>query len=105
MEHDVPFGITMAGTDRDPVVLLRGEVDAGVSLEVVRTLSRIIDDGVSRVTVDLTDVTFIDSAGMNALVRTHVHGNALGTRLRIRGATGTARRALEICGLIALLET
>jgi anti-sigma B factor antagonist len=98
------FEIVIDSSQRSPVVKVRGELDVATSPKLTDALGSAFERGSARVVIDLANVTFIDSRGMSALVRAHVTATALGTRLSIRGATGNARRALEICGLLTLLE-
>ena len=55
----------------------------------------------SRVVVDLNDVTFMDSAGINALVGAY-HRVPPNGELRLIGLRPNVRKVLEITGLLAL---
>lgn len=56
------------------------------------------------VVVDLTDVTFIDSAGLGALVGAHRRMRESGGRLRIVRPSPLVARAFELTGLDEILE-
>jgi anti-sigma B factor antagonist len=62
-----------------------------------------VQGGAPLVVVDFSGLTFLDSTGVNCLVRARADGDAAGTRLLVRNATGIARRVLEITGLAELL--
>jgi anti-anti-sigma factor len=51
-------------------------------------------------TLDLTEVGFIDLSGMVVLVTA---AGSDGDRLRIRCGSGAARRTIEVCGLESFL--
>jgi anti-anti-sigma factor len=64
---DTPFELTSSRVAGALVVTIVGEIDMATAPEV----SRAIDsghDGAERVVVDLTEVTFLDSSALNALV-------------------------------------
>jgi anti-sigma B factor antagonist len=98
------FEIVVREVGGAPVVELHGEIDAAASRDVIGAISKILHRGVPRVTVDLANVTFIDSSGMSALVRVNLQAKALGSQFSLRNAAGNARRALQVCGLIDQLE-
>ncbi|HTA05686.1 MAG TPA: STAS domain-containing protein [Solirubrobacteraceae bacterium] len=51
------------------VVALTGELDVATALRLQRTLARLIaDDATSKLTLDLSQLTFIDSSGLAAIV-------------------------------------
>jgi anti-anti-sigma factor len=55
--------------DRCAVAVLTGQITLGSSLSMVESQVRsVINDGVSKIVFDLTDVGFIDSAGLGMLV-------------------------------------
>ena len=56
---------------RSNVVPLKGEIDLHVSPTVTATLNDLIDKKPERLVVDLSEVSYIDSAGLAALIQTH----------------------------------
>jgi len=54
--------------DRSNVLPLKGEIDLHVSPSVTASLNAVIDKKPERLVVDLSDVTYIDSAGLAALI-------------------------------------
>ena len=82
------------------VLAVGGEVDVATA---ERFRSALLEAQRSpRVLVDLSAVTFIDSAGVNALVGAY-HRVPAGGELRVVGLRPNVRRVLEITGLLALL--
>ena len=55
-------------------------------------------------TVDLSGVSFLDSAGISTLVAARQAAADAGHRLRIRGERDNVRRVLEIAGVLDLLR-
>lgn len=53
---------------RSIVITPEGRVDAYSAPELRKHLARMLDDGINRFVMDLSTVTFMDSAGMAALV-------------------------------------
>jgi anti-anti-sigma factor len=98
------FEIVVSGESWAPILDVHGELDIATASELTRVVGEVFDRGTPRLIIDLTHCTFIDSSGMGKLVRANLTAKAAGTKLSIRGAMGNARRALEICGLIGLLE-
>lgn len=57
-----------------------------------------------RVVVDLSQLEFIDSTGLSALLVARHRIALLGSSLEIRGAAGAARRVFEAAGLEDVLD-
>jgi anti-sigma B factor antagonist len=88
------------GTDR--VFHVSGELD--------RASAKALDDelrgaiaGPSPVVLDLREVTFIDSTGLQVLVLTAKQSALNGTSLKIVGVTERARKLFELTGLERVL--
>jgi anti-sigma B factor antagonist len=72
-----------------------GELDLAIKDELRAVLAPLSGD----VTVDLSDVTFVDSSAIGVLVGAHKRLVGAGGTLRIRNPQDMPRRALEIVGL------
>jgi anti-anti-sigma factor len=92
---------TRTVTDPDRTVLtVAGEVDmVGVPSLVEAIRTAITRPGAALVEIDLTDVTFLDSAGIAALVQGRGVADGAGVRLRVVAADGMVRRVLEVTGV------
>ncbi len=87
-------------TDEDvPVFLLRGELDVANAEEVRQALTA----ASGSVVVDLSELSFIDSSGLTALIHARDDVCARGGRFVMRGANGSVRRVFEITGLTHFL--
>ena len=84
------------------VVAAAGEVD----VDTASLLYAALDDAVDRhgvVCCDLSEVGFLDAAGITALMRAYQRAKETGSVLTVRGAHGVAQRVLQICGVEVLL--
>lgn len=57
-----------------------------------------------RVVVDMHQVTFMDSSGINVLLSAYRSHSAADGWLRLAGPTGAARRALQLVGLDTVID-
>ena len=96
--------LAVAGSASHPRVTVTGEVDCSSAPEVRALLDRLVDGAPAEVVVDLTGVTFLDSAGLSTLAAAHRQALAAGGRLRVLAATRTVIRPLQITGLWELLD-
>jgi anti-sigma B factor antagonist len=90
---DVQFSVEANGAGH--VVIATGELDLAVKDELREVLSPLT--GV--VTIDLTEVTFVDSSTIGVFVGVHKRLSGDGGSLRLRNPQDMPRRALEIVGL------
>jgi anti-anti-sigma factor len=104
MPTQPPFDVRSSFTAGVLLVEVSGEVDMSTSprlAEVIGTAS----DATERVVVDLSDVTFLDSSGLNALVRGQRQLTARGIALRlVSPASQVVRRVFEIAHLTESLR-
>ncbi len=83
------------------VLGLFGDLDL-VSAEAVQ--QALVALARSTVVADLTNLEFIDSSGLSALLRARRRIEEAGHRLEIRGARGATRRVFEAAGLLDVLD-
>ena len=78
----------------NPVIAFSGEIDLAVAEEVSSALQAWVGAG-GPVTVDLSEVTFMDSTGIHAVIEA---AKALGDRgcIIIHGAHGGIQKVLEL---------
>jgi anti-sigma B factor antagonist len=99
-----PEGITVAEHDGAVLVVLRGEVDAALRADASRAMVTVVSsDG--PVTVDASEVTFIDSSGLAFLLQLQRVVTDAGRPLVLRDPTGIVRRVLALVGLDRLFPT
>jgi stage II sporulation protein AA (anti-sigma F factor antagonist) len=87
------------------VVAVWGEIDYDVRDLFSEAL--LLEDGAVpplRIVVDLSQVTFMDSSGINVLVGTHRQVSEARGWLRVAGAQESVLRVLELVGIDALIS-
>ncbi len=98
---DDSFGVEVANSNGRAIVFVRGEIDMSAGPEIRDALST-AQQGSPDVIVDVSDVTFMDSTGINALLRAHRQVSPGGS-LWVVGATSAVRRVFDITGVSELL--
>jgi anti-sigma B factor antagonist len=84
------------------VVTLRGELDLASSPQLLRQLQLLLSQPVTSLTIDLADLSFIDSSGLGTLCRVRQDAIDRGIALDLQRVPPHARRVLEITGLTPL---
>jgi len=84
---------------RSNVVPLKGEIDLHVSPTVTASLNEVIDKKPDRLVVDLSDVSYIDSAGLAALIQAMQKVEGYGGKFMLAGLQETVRSIFEISRL------
>ena len=89
-----------------PTTLLRwtGDLDLARADELSASVETVDLVPLQRVVVDLADVTFMDSTGLNALVRLHRRVAAVGGALAVTRPSPRVARLLDLTGLNALFQ-
>src|SRR2546427_1364056 len=82
--------------DRSNVLPLKGEIDLHVSPSVTASLNGMIEKKPERLVVDLSGVTYIDSAGLAALIEAMQKVEAYGGKFLLAGLQETVRSTFEI---------
>ena len=93
-----PSGPT-ARRERSNVLPLKGEIDLHVSPSVTASLNAIIEKKPRRLVVDLSGVTYIDSAGLAALIQAMQKVEGYGGKFVLAGLQETVRSIFEISRL------
>ena len=97
--------VTVDVTATGPAVRVTaaGEIDS-TSAPVLRArFDSLLDGSVEEVTVDLTQVTFLDSAGLCVLAAAHRRAAGQGVRMQVLASSRAVIRPLQITGLWSLL--
>jgi anti-sigma B factor antagonist len=85
--------------DRPNVLPLKGEIDLHVSPSVTASLNTMIEKKPERLVVDLSGVSYIDSAGLAALIQAMQKVEAYGGKFLLAGLQETVRSIFEISRL------
>ena len=85
--------------DERHLVAVRGDLDLHTAPELREVLARAIDDGRSRIVVDLTETSYMDSSGLTALVVAHKRLRKRDGQLVVVNVDPSIGRTFEITGL------
>lgn len=85
-------------------VVASGELDVATADRLVAALEPVFHNPPANVTLDLHDVTFIDSSGLRAVVRSAAMVQDTGGRLVLDRMSPTVSRVLEVTGLLETLS-
>ncbi|MEU8180077.1 STAS domain-containing protein [Micromonospora sp. NPDC049044] len=86
------------------VVEAAGDLDMSTTPELRDQLHQLVQNGVQVVVVDLTDVGFIDSSGLGALVVAYKDLQARGGSLALAGVRRTVRKVLSITSVDRVID-
>ena len=75
---------------------LRGELDLATAPELDEHMSRVEQDGIRAVLLDLRDLTFVDSTGLRTFLKAQRRAKDNGHRLALVGANDQLRKLLQV---------
>jgi anti-anti-sigma factor len=105
VERLQPLAISLRpDEDGTVVVSLQGEIDISNADQVWAALVEALTAWTGDVVVDFAEVSFLDSQGVNALLRVHKDCDFDAGRLSIRSPQPHARAVLEMTGLDTILR-
>lgn len=81
---------------------IRGEIDMSSAPRLHAVLERSIAR-TKRVSLDLSGVSFMDSSGVNLLLRAVVAGRDMGCSLAVVAASRQVRQVLQISGVVEVV--
>jgi anti-sigma B factor antagonist len=96
--------IDVAGDSATARLTVSGEIDSSSAPALRTRLDAVLDRGATDVTVDLTRVTFLDSAGLCVLAAAHRRAVRSDVRLRVLASSRAVIRPMQITGLFDLLH-
>lgn len=97
------FAIREHRQDAVAVLALAGELDMASAPVFLEHVDALVAAGKVHVVVDVTELSFCDSAGLNAFIRGDRQCAARGGWLRLTGAQGHVARVIELSGLHEVL--
>ncbi len=99
MEKSASPGVPAPRKDRPNVLPLEGEIDLHVSPSVTAALNGMITKKPKQLVVDLSRVTYIDSAGLATFIEAMQTVEAYGGKFALSGLQETVRSIFEISRL------
>ena len=85
-------------------VRLSGELDHHNAAATRERLDKLIAGGVTELTLDMCEVTFMDSSGIGVILGRYRRMKERGGRLVISGCGGNAQRILKMAGVFSIVE-
>ena len=93
------FGTHATRQNGTAVVAVHGEIDLYTAPRLWDALDAAIAETPSELVIDLTDVTFLDSTGLNTLVRAHKRLQPISGSVVVRGASNQVFKVFELTKL------
>jgi anti-sigma B factor antagonist len=87
------------------VLVLAGEIDMHTAPTLRDKLFELVEEERLPLVIDLSDVSFCDSAGVNTVVTARKHATGRGVALAFIGLRGRVDRVFRITGLHRLIPT
>lgn len=86
------------------IVAISGSVDGLTAETLLTTLQAHVEDGHTRLVVDLAAVEYTSSAGLRALLATVKEARRRGGDLRLAQINPNVRKVLELSGFVTILK-
>ena len=105
-EHIIKLGHLAVRSVRDDdvhTIALVGEMDLANAGDVERELIRVEATNATEIVVDLSELAFMDSTGIQLLIKAHARSRADGHRLLLIRPPARVFRVLTIAGVDGLL--
>jgi anti-sigma B factor antagonist len=104
LESAVPFAepifsVEVLASDAAPTVLLTGELDLAGRDQAEAVVDEVLADGPGTVVIDLSGLEFIDSTGIQVLLRADRRARAGGVRIILVPGPDRVHRVFRLCGL------
>jgi anti-sigma B factor antagonist len=99
MKKPVPSPVPMPRKDHPNVLPLEGEIDLHVSPAVTGAINTMIEKKPKQLVIDLSRVTYIDSAGLATFIEGMQKVEAYGGKFALAGLQETVRSIFEISRL------
>jgi anti-anti-sigma factor len=90
---------TSPGGNEVVVLKVEGAIDAHTARELDRTLKDLLAQGYSRLVLDVSQMSFISSAGLRVIVYADREASQLGGQARVCGLNVQVRRVFEMAAL------
>jgi anti-anti-sigma factor len=104
VEDTVAIHVRLASVEQPSVIEVAGEIDMATAPMVVVAVNELLDGGAS-VVVDLSEVTFLGSAGLAGLIEVTNHARDRRLGLAIVANQPPVVRPMEVTGLLRQLPT
>jgi anti-anti-sigma factor len=93
------LNLTVSLEDTTAVITITGEVDHHTAVELRRIVCAALAVGAEAVTLDVADMTFMDSSGLALLAELHQWTEGRGGRIVVRNPSAITIRLLDVTGM------
>jgi anti-sigma B factor antagonist len=102
--HESLFSANVVHLDGSLVVALRGELDIATAPILRQTVGELLSPHLKAVTLDLTELTFVDVVGLRALVQVKQMVARVHAEFRLRSASDSTLRVIRLARFVELEE-
>lgn len=96
--------IELKGTSEIALLELSGQIDSYTAEEITKIIDTHISNGNFKVIVDLTNIDYLDSAGLSALINMKTRLGKRTGDLRLVGLKGKAKEVFDLAGFTSLFN-
>jgi anti-sigma B factor antagonist len=89
----------------ETVIFVTGDLDFHSAPELRKQILAALNDGASRLVLDLGDMEFVDSSGLSVMIAGFKRCKERGGELTLRSPTERTIRLLEVSGLNRVFRT
>lgn len=93
------FRVEVRSEKRASVISVSGELDLASGGELEEALARAAHSDVEQVIIDLRQLEFMDSSGLNILIKAHQRAEAAGQRFGLVKGAEQVQRLLSLTGV------
>lgn len=97
------FRVRTQSGDGTVVLRLQGDLDVATAAELRRALAQALDGSPSSLVLDLSELSFVDSTGIGALVGGSRRAREVGCSFVVRSPVRAVKKALRLTGVDQLL--
>ena len=90
--------------EAEVVVIVRGEVDAHTSSQLTAVLDSVVDEGMLHIELDVSELTFMDSSGVGALIAVLDRVGGAGGSVSMTRPNPQVRQVLELTDLASRID-
>jgi anti-sigma B factor antagonist len=85
-------------------ILLKGDCDLYAAPAFAKAMQSHICEGAKKLRLDLTEVAYLDSTGVGAIIRILQEAKRSGCEIRFRGIEGSPRKVLKMSNILAIMK-
>ncbi|HEV7761140.1 MAG TPA: STAS domain-containing protein [Acidimicrobiales bacterium] len=93
------FSVLVVEAAGERIVVVKGEIDLRAADDLWGGIETVLADGPPRLVLDMVDTTFMDSSGLNTLLRAYAALGRLPEALVLRTPSPAVRRVIALAGI------